>query len=82
MNRAEKRRKKKLAKNVARNEKLGKVIIRSPGQQTLAIQESIDLAVQYHTAGRLTEAESIYKKILQDDNNEKNINNPLHLQRS
>ena len=70
MNRAEKRRQKKLAKKAASNAKLGKATIRSPGQQTLAIQESIDLALQHHTAGRLPEAESIYQQILQADPNQ------------
>ena len=36
-------------------------------QQTLTIQQAIDLAVQHHTAGRLPEAESIYQQILQAD---------------
>ena len=67
MNRAEKRRQKKLAKKAARNAKLGKATIRSPGQQTVAIQESIDIAVQHHKAGRFPEAESIYQQILQTD---------------
>ena len=67
MNRAEKRRQKKLAKKAASNAKLGKATFRSPGQQTPAIQESIDLAMQHHTAGRLPEAESIYKQILQQE---------------
>ena len=34
-------------------------------QQTLTIQQGLDLAVQHHTAGRLPQAESIYKQILQ-----------------
>ena len=34
-------------------------------QQTLTIQQAIDLGVQHHNAGRLPEAESIYKQILQ-----------------
>ncbi|MGE4658134.1 MAG: tetratricopeptide repeat protein, partial [Gammaproteobacteria bacterium] len=36
-------------------------------QQTLSIQQSIDLAVQHHTQGHLPEAESIYQQILQAD---------------
>ena len=36
-------------------------------QQTLAIQQAIDLGVQHHKAGRLSEAETIYQQILQTD---------------
>ena len=36
-------------------------------QQTLTIQQAIDLALQHHTAGRLSDAESIYNQILQSD---------------
>ena len=36
-------------------------------QQTLTIQQALDLAVQHHTAGRLPQAESIYNQILQSD---------------
>ena len=39
----------------------------SEQQQTLTIQQAIDLAVQHHTAGRFPEAESIYQQILQSD---------------
>ena len=39
----------------------------SPEQQTLTVQQAIDLAVQHHNAGRLPEAESIYQQILQTD---------------
>ncbi|HIA00393.1 MAG TPA: tetratricopeptide repeat protein [Myxococcales bacterium] len=41
----------------------------SPNQQTLTIQQAIDLAMQHHTAGRLSEAESLYQYILQNDPN-------------
>jgi len=37
----------------------------SEQQQTLTIQQAIDLGVQYHNAGDLTKAEGIYKQILQ-----------------
>ena len=37
----------------------------SSGQQTLTIQQAIDLAVEHHNAGRLPEAEGLYTQILQ-----------------
>ena len=70
MNRAEKRRQKKLAKKAASNAKLGKATIRSPEKQTLAIQESIDLALQHHNAGDLPKAEGLYQQVLQADPNQ------------
>jgi tetratricopeptide (TPR) repeat protein len=42
----------------------------SSEQQTLIIQQSLELAVQHHNEGRLPEAESIYKQILQVDSNQ------------
>ena len=36
-------------------------------QQTLTIQQALDLAVQHHNEGRLSQAESIYNKILQNN---------------
>ena len=42
----------------------------SSEQQTLTIQQSLDLAVQHHNEGRLPEAESIYQQILQVDSNQ------------
>jgi len=41
-----------------------------PGQQTLTIQQAIDLGLEYHNAGHLPEAESIYQQILQSDPNQ------------
>ena len=67
MNRAEKRRQKKVALKATRIAKLEKATIRSPDQQTLTIQQAIDLAVQHHTAGDLPKAEGIYQQILQAD---------------
>ncbi len=40
------------------------------GQQTLTIQQAIDLAVQHHNAGRLPEAEGIYTQVLQAEPNQ------------
>ena len=39
-------------------------------EQTLTIQQAIDLAVQHHNEGRLSQAESIYNQILQSDPNQ------------
>ena len=70
MNGADKRRKKTLTKKAARNAKPVKSTSPSSEQQTLTIQQAIDLAVQHHTAGRFFEAESIYQQILQTDPNQ------------
>ena len=64
MNRAEKRRQKKLAKKAASNAKFGKATIPSPGQQTPTIQQSLELAVRHHNAGDLAKAEGIYQQVL------------------
>ena len=42
----------------------------TPGQQTLTIQQAIDLALEHHNAGRLTEAENVYNQILQAEPNQ------------
>ncbi len=42
----------------------------STGQQTLTIEKAIDIAVQHHQAGRLSDAEGIYQQILQADPNQ------------
>ncbi len=60
MNRVEKRRQRKLAKNV----NLAHSASPFSGQQTLTIQQSLELAVRHHNAGRLPEAKSIYQQIL------------------
>ena len=39
-------------------------------QQTLTLQQAIDLGVQHHKAGRLSQAERIYQQILQADPNQ------------
>ena len=48
----------------------------SEQQQTLPIQQAIDLAVRHHTAGRLAQAENICQQILQSDPNQPIV---LHL---
>ena len=41
----------------------------SEPQQTLTIQQALDLAVGHHTAGRFSQADTIYQQILQNDPN-------------
>ncbi|MGD0463757.1 MAG: hypothetical protein ABSB74_14820 [Tepidisphaeraceae bacterium] len=38
-----------------------------PGQTTMTLQQALDLGVQHHQAGRLGEAEGIYRQILGGD---------------
>jgi len=47
-----------------------------PQQQTVTIQQAIDLGVEHHNAGRLPEAESVYNQILKADPNQPV---PMHL---
>ena len=49
---------------------------RSSEQQTLTLQEAIDLGVAHHNAGELPRAEGIYNQILEADPNQPV---PLHL---
>ena len=42
----------------------------SEPQQTITVQKALDLAVQHHTAGRLSQAENIYQQILENDPNQ------------
>ena len=42
----------------------------SEQQQTLTIQQALDLAVQHHNEGRLSQAEIIYQQILRSDPNQ------------
>ena len=70
MNRAEKRRQRKLAEKAPKKARPGQETIPSPEQQTLIIQQSLALAVQHHNEGRLPEAESILQQILQTDPNQ------------
>lgn len=67
MNRAERRRQQKLAKKLAGS---------SPHQYSQATHEALSLAVQHHNAGRLSEAESLYQKVLKADPNQPDA---LHL---
>lgn len=61
MNRAEKRYQEKLAKRAAKNTKSS----RPPFEQQMrAIRESIGLAIGHFTAGRLSDAEAVFREIL------------------
>ena len=42
----------------------------SSEQQTLTLQQALDLAVQHHAAGDLSKAESIYQQVLKSDPNQ------------
>lgn len=68
MNRELNRRQRKIAKKAAKNSKRE--------QPATTIPQSINLALQHHTAGQLPEAESIYRQILQTDPNQPDA---LHL---
>ena len=60
LNRTQKRRQQKLSKKTQRLASASG----QPGVNAPEIQQSLDLAVQHHTAGRLREAESIYQRVL------------------
>ena len=66
MNRAEKRRKRKLAN---KETKIAKPLS-ADHEQTLTIQQAIDRAVQYHQAGDFFKARGIYQQILQANPNQ------------
>lgn len=63
MNRAEKRRQRRLAEKNLHPAPDG-------GQSARDIRQALELALQHHTAGRLAEAESVYHQILQSDPNQ------------
>jgi predicted O-linked N-acetylglucosamine transferase (SPINDLY family) len=74
MNRTERRRQQKGDKKAFKDMKPIKSASSLPGEQTLTIDrqvliidQAINLAVQHHTAGRLSEAENIYQQILEAD---------------
>jgi len=69
MNRADKRRQRKLAEKAAKNANPVQSASLSPGQQTLTTQQAINLAVKHQTAGDLPKAEGIYRQILQTEPN-------------
>ena len=61
MNRAEKRRQQKTAKKAAR---------KSPNKHSIDSHQALRVAIQYHSAGRLSDAEKVYQQILQADPNQ------------
>ena len=70
MNKAERRSQREKANNAAKNTKAPPLVGPSSEQQTLTIQQALDLAVQHQTAGRLSEAEGLYQQVLQADPNQ------------
>jgi len=71
MNRAEKRRQKKLAKGKATSAaKAGVSSVQSTRQSQIAIQASLDRAVQHHSKGEFSKAEGIYQQILETEPNQ------------
>ena len=62
MNKEEEHRQQELAQEAAESPSLT--------QQSSGIQQALDLAIQHHSAGRLTEAESIYLQIMKADPNQ------------
>jgi protein O-GlcNAc transferase len=78
MNRAEKRRQKKLAGKAAKRVQsiqVSQSIAQSPQtQQNIAIEQAIELGLQHHNAGDLPKAEGIYQQILQVE-----VNHPVAL---
>ena len=72
MNRKERLRNKALAnRNTKKAESIqANAPITAEQEQTLTIQQAVDLAVQHHQAGNLPEAESIYQQILQAEPNQ------------
>jgi len=76
MNRAERRRQKKQAQKTAQNAKSVQAGMPFASPQSPGIQHAIALAVQHHSAGRLSEAEKLYQQVLQADPNQPDA---LHL---
>jgi len=74
MNRAEKRRQKKLAGKAAKKMQsiqVAQSIVQSPQtQQNMSIEQAIELGLQHHNAGDLPKAEGIYQQILQVEANQ------------
>ncbi len=65
MNRKQRRTEEKAAKKSGT-----KSVTIAPAQQSLNIQQSLNLAINHHTEGRLPEAEKLYKQILEIDPNQ------------
>ena len=70
MNRAEKRRQRKLAEKAAKNTKPIQSQSPSPGHQTPYIQQFLQLAAHHHKMGDLPKAEETYQQILETDPNQ------------
>ena len=70
MNRADRRRHRKLAKTAAKNAKTAQSASSSSEQRAATSLPELDIALQHHGAGRLPEAEGICQKILKTDPNQ------------
>ena len=66
---AGRRSQREITRKPAKNAKPVQSAGHSPHRQTRAIQQAIDLALQHHTAGRLPQAERIYRQVLQSERN-------------
>ena len=72
MNRAEKRRKKKLADKAAKTLRPAQEnsLVQTKKQQALTIQQALDLGIKHQKANDLLKAENIYQQILQAEPNQ------------
>ena len=72
MNRAEKRRQKKLAEKVAKTLRPAQenFLVLTEQKQALTIQQALDLGIKHQKAGDLLKAENIYQQILQAEPNQ------------
>ena len=67
MNRAEKRRHRKLSEKVSKKKRPAQTTSVFLDEKTLNIQSSLEQAVQYHNAGKFAEAEKLYQRVLKLD---------------
>jgi len=70
MNRAERRRQRKQAEKTAKTSSSLQSTNPATASQQQAIQQTLNSAMQHHTAGRLAEADGLYRQVLQTDSNQ------------